>query len=104
MAAFNSLATTAGGSGSKFYCKTVLLDSNLNILNERYFKYKEQEDSYYAYTYIDTLYKTKDGYKFRVINTGVDSDDYYEYNGDLSDSNIVTGSSRRNVKHKTATE
>lgn len=93
----NSLATTSGGQKSTFYCKTVLLDVDLNTVNERIFKYPEQKDSYYAYTYIDTLYKVNDGYRFRVINSGFDPSDYYEYTGTLSKTNVVIESSKRNV-------
>ncbi len=97
-AAFNSLSTTSGFNTSTFTAKTVLLDSNLNTLKEREFRFKEQKDSYYAYVYIDTLVQKSDGYDFVVINTGFDADDYYEYKGHLSKDNVVTSSSKRNVK------
>ena len=98
LAAFNSLATTAGGARSSFTCKTVLLDSLLNKVSEREFRYKEQQEQY-EYSYIDTLYQSKgEGYEFVVINTGFDVDDYYRYVGHLSFDNVVTSSSRQKIK------
>ncbi len=97
MVALNSLATTSGYNTSTFTCKTLLLDKSLKVLKEREYRYKEQRDPYYAYAYIDTLVQKKNYYTFRIINSGFDSDDYYEYNGRLSYDNVVTSSSRKQV-------
>lgn len=95
----NSLATTAGYKNhSSFTCKTVLLDTSLNTISEREFRYKEQGDAYYAYTYIHSLDQKQYGYDFVVINSGFDSSDYFEYRGHLSNENVVTASSKRLVK------
>ena len=98
MVALNSLATPVGCNKSTFTAKTILLDKYLNVLKEREFRYKEQNDSYYAYVYIDTLIQHKNDYEFKIINIGFDADDYYEYKGRLSKENIVTESSKKNVK------
>lgn len=92
----NSLVTTAGFNNSTFTCKSILLDKFLNIINEREFRYKEQHDSHYDYAYFDTIIPRKNGYDFKVINIGFDSD-YFEYKGHLSKDNVVTESSK---KHK----
>ena len=97
LVALNSLATTAGYNKSTFTCKTVLLDSSLNVIREREYCYKEQQDEHYAYSWIDTLYQDKNDYVFRVVNSGFDSDDYYVYTGRLSSENIVTESSRKHI-------
>lgn len=89
MIALNSLASPVGYNTSTFTCKTLLLDESLRIIWEREFRYKEQKDAYYAYCYIDTLIRQPNGYDFRVINTGFDSEDYYEYSGRLSLENKV---------------
>lgn len=98
MVALNSLATTAGMNTSSFTCKTLLVDKEFNTIKEREYKYPEQTDPYYAYAYIDTIYTYGDGYNFRIINTGFDSDDYYQYTGHLSKANEVTESSKKNIK------
>ena len=98
MVALNSLATPVGCNKSTFTAKTVLLDKTLKVLKEREFRYKEQNDSYYAYVYIDTLIQHMNDYEFKVINTGFDAEDYYEYKGRLSKENIVTESSKKNIK------
>lgn len=98
MIALNSLATTAGMNTSTFTCKTMLLDNVFNTIKEQEYRYPEQADPYYAYAYIDTLYATNDGYNFRIINTGFDPDDYYQYTGHLSKENIVTESAKKNIK------
>lgn len=97
LVALNSLATTAGYNKSTFTSKTVLLDSSLNVIREREYRYKEQQDAHYAYSWIDTLYQDKNDYVFRVVNSGFDSDDYYVYTGRLSSENIVTESSRKHI-------
>ena len=97
MIGLNSLATTAGMNTSTFTCKTLLLDSNLKTIKEREYKYPEQKDIY-EYAYIDTLYRHNNGYNFRIINTGFDSDDYFEYTGFLSSDNVVTKSSKRVIQ------
>lgn len=98
MVCLNSLATTAGFNKSTFTCKSVLLDKSLKVISEREFRYKEQLDAYYAYVYFDTIIPRENGYDFRVINTGFDASDYFEYRGHLSKDNVVTESSKRNVK------
>lgn len=98
MLALNSLATTAGMNTSTFTCKTVLVDKDLNSIKTREYRYPEQSDSYYAYSYIDTLYKVPQGYSFRIINTGFDPEDYYQYEGILSSENIVVKSFKKNIK------
>lgn len=98
MVGLNSLATTAGLNTSTFTCKSILLDKSLKIINEREFRYKEQRDPHYAYVYFDTIIQKKDGYDFRIINTGFDASDYFEYKGHLSKDNIVTESSKKNIK------
>lgn len=98
MIALNSLATPVGCNKSTFTAKTVLLDKTLNVLKEREFRYKEQNDLLYAYVYIDTLIQHLNDYEFKVINMGFDAEDYYEYKGHLSKENIVTASSKKNIK------
>ncbi len=92
MIGLNSLATTAGCNTSTFTCKTVLLDSKLNVIKEREFRYPDFE-----YTYFDTLAPVKNGYEFTVINTDFDPDCYYEYKGRLSLDNIVTKCAKRKI-------
>lgn len=90
----NSLVTTAGyKNNSSFTCKTVLLDSLLNTIREREFRYEEQK-GYYEYAALDTLVKKPDGYDFVVVNIGFDSSDYFEYRGHLSNENVVVYSSK----------
>ena len=95
----NSLPTTAGCNNSSFTCKTVLLDkTTLKVMKEREFRYKEQKDPYYAYAYLDTLYLNSNGtISFKVINTGFDPDDYFEYVGIIDQTNTVVSSSKKQV-------
>lgn len=98
MLGLNSLATTSGMNTSSFTCRTELVDKNLNTVRSREFKYPEQSDAYYAYAYIDTLYEVDKGYAFRIINTGFDPEDYYQYTGVLSKDNVVLESVKENIK------
>lgn len=92
--ALNSLVTTAGYRNiSTFTCKTMLLDSALNTINQREFRYSD-----YEYTYINTLYQTSKDYHFEVANIGFDSDDYYLYEGTLSKDNKVIESSKKKIR------
>lgn len=97
MAAFNSLATTAGLNNSTFTAKTVLLDKNLNVVKQHEFKYKQQPGTFYDYIYIDTLIQKKNGYDYTAINIGFDSDDYCEHKGHVSFSNSVTEYSKKTI-------
>lgn len=98
MLALNSLATTSGMNTSSFTCKTELVDKNLNTVRSREYRYPEQAEANYAYSYVDTLYQVPNGYNFRIINTGFDPEDYYQYTGILSTDNIVLESVKKNLK------
>ena len=100
MLGLNSLPTTSGMNTSTFTCKTELVDKNLNTIAAREYRYPEQSDSYYAYSFIDTLYKVPNGYAFRIINKGFDPEDYYQYDGILSADNVVLESAKKNIKVK----
>ena len=101
MVALNSLPVRVGCNKSTYTCKTVLMDESLRIINEREFKYKEQKDEYYAYSYFDTIFeKNSKRIFFRVINSGFDTDDYYEYQGEINYDNKVTSSLKKHIFRK----
>jgi hypothetical protein len=70
----NSLSYSSTDYPSCFCCKIVIMNEELNKTFERKFQYADHE-----YTYLDTLYLTKDGFNVEIINVGFDSDDLFRY-------------------------
>jgi hypothetical protein len=85
----NSLGYSNPNFPSCFCGKILILNENLETIFMKQFQYQD-----YEYTYIDTLYQTKEGFYSEIINISFDPDDYFLYKAYFDKSGKMLKSSK----------